>query len=266
MIQIFLILTDSVVCNFNLIGYAVYSTYRHRFFAITNDQLARDGLAIDGLLRESVEQQAALSGGSSIEAKRELIEVVSEMRRPYCALMNTKPPTPTRKRSSEHGALVHGRDHHLRRYSSRGVGTPSFRFVITPPAIRVHLRSVFNMVQDKIMQACRRYILYHRHPDSARTTATNFCCNRYYRLALGTSTTPARTDTTDVGLIHFRHTRELVPSWPHHGVAQFMKPRPCRVVTARPKYPLQPKSARAVFWLVTNHMARNQVRRDLCVP
>src|SRR4030042_3908867 len=117
--------------------------------------------------------------------------------------------------------------------------------VIPRPAIRSNLGSSLHVISDKPPKGWCRQVRNFCHTNSTRTTATNFrrYCND--RLSFSTSTTNLRPDSPDVRFINFNLSGQLIPSGAHHRTAQFMKPSPCSIITAKTKDSFQSESTRS---------------------
>ena len=114
---------------------------------------------------------------------------------------------------------------------------------ITSPAIRNYGTARLDGCRDKRMQTGRRCIvnLFHAHP-------SDFCSillsrNDNQCLIFDLSAPQTLFKTADIGFINFYCAAKPIPARPDHRATQFMKPRPCSFITAKPKNPFQTQRA-----------------------
>ena len=122
---------------------------------------------------------------------------------------------------------------------------------ISRPSIRANLGPLLHVIQNECVKAWRRYIKDSGHTDSTGTTTTDLCSNCNDRLVPGSPTTNLRSKTPNICLVYLDCASQPVPSRPHHCAAQFMKPIPSCIVTAKTEHPFQTKSTCSVF--LTRH-------------
>jgi hypothetical protein len=142
--------------------------------------------------------------------------------------------------------------------------------VVSEPAIRVDCGSRFDRFLYKRHETVRRRIRHATHSNPPETAASNlFHGHRNQNLFIGLSATNSSFRSTPVGLVDLNATCETIASGTNHCSPQFVKPRPCGLVAAKPQNLLQPKSAGTCLLAChpphgskPNHQGRARVLKD----
>ncbi len=118
---------------------------------------------------------------------------------------------------------------------------------IPVPAVSPDFSSHFHVIQKKFVKAHCGHIGNNRHAYSARTASPDFCCYGNNRLSLSTSPTDLRPTASNICLINFNGTGQLISTRAHHRTTQLMKPNPRCIVAAKSENPFQTESASSML-------------------
>lgn len=198
------------------------------------------------LLNKAIEKLPARRRGSSVEPKREFVQIVLEMRGVHGSLMRPFQPAlqqchntvDQRQEVLAHNSLSPNHGVHITYGGQIPVPSP---FVCTHCTARLH--AVFNG-RDKTPTRC---ILYLLKTNTSKPLALVF--NRYDNQCLPRcSPTPfAGFLTPNIRLVNLDNPRQSIPAWPHHRVPQPVQPQPRRTIAAQAQEPLQPHCADTVL-------------------
>ena len=122
-----------------------------------------------------------------------------------------------------------------------------FDTIISFPSISSNRRTFLHIIQNKLMKACRRHIWNSRHSYSTWASTSHFCGNSNDNFTFGTTAADFFSYASNIGLISFDSTSQMISTWAYHCSAQFVQPSPCRIVTAKAKNTLQSKCARPIL-------------------
>jgi len=118
---------------------------------------------------------------------------------------------------------------------------------IPVPAVSPDLSSHFHVIQKKFVKARCGNIGNNGHAYSARAASPDFCCDGNNRFPLSTSPTDLRPTASNICLINFNGSGQLISARAHHRTAQFMKPNPRCIVAAKAENSFQTESASSML-------------------
>ena len=96
-------------------------------------------------------------------------------------------------------------------------------------------------------QASSRGIRHTLKSYSSNTSVFYFCRNDYQRLSFGTAPTFACLLSTNVALINFNCSSQIITSWGNHSTSELMEPDPCCPITPQSKDSFKPHCTRAIL-------------------
>jgi len=198
------------------------------------------------LLNKAIEKLPTRRRCSSVEPKREFVQIVLEMRGAYSTLMRPfQPPlqqcrhtVDQRQEVLSHHSLSTNHGVHITYGSQTPVPSP---FICTHCTARLH--AVFNS-WDKTPTRCISHML---KTNTSKLLALVF--NRYDNQCLPrrSPTSFARFFAPNIRLVNLDNTRQSIPAWPHHRVSQPVQPQPRRTIAAQTQEPPQPHCADTVL-------------------
>ena len=211
------------------------------------DVLVGNGVGLDGLLKETIEEQASGLRGSAVKAEGEFIEIVLEVGIADSTVIGPEPPS-LQKRCDP----VDSRHGHVGMHSScpqtlwtmlvSGLGKRD----VPGPAVRVDDSSLDHCPLDKRDEAPRRGVIDALHTDAACTPASNFGRDGDED-AICAPSTNFLAFTAQKGLIDLYGAAKPLSTWAHHGSPEFVQPRPGRFVASEAQDSLQAKGANSVL-------------------
>ena len=122
-----------------------------------------------------------------------------------------------------------------------------FEVVVSAPSVGSNYAARFHGFLNGGVQTCARSVPYSSKSNSSDAFAVHLCRYEHQCLALGSTPAFSRFFSTDVGFIHFHHTRKPISSSSDHGPAQLMQPCPRRLIATKPQYPLKSLRTGTVF-------------------
>jgi len=198
------------------------------------------------LLNKAIEKLPTRRRCSSVEPKREFVQIVLEMRRVHSPLMRPFQPALQQCRHTidqgqevlSHHSLSPNHGVHITYGGQIPVTSP---FICTHCTARLH--AVFNS-RDKTPTRC---ILHLLKTNTSKPLALVF--NRYDNQCLPRcSPTPfAGFLTPNIRFVNLDNARQSIPAWPHHRMPQPVQPQPRSTIAAQAQEPLQPHCADAVL-------------------
>ncbi len=203
-------------------------------------------LAQHELLSEAVEDLADMAGPTSVEAKRELIEITLEMLGADFSLMGCTKPS-LEQRGNE---MDMREDLDSKHPISLGMSNPVLEprlchTLVTVPSIGVNPRSRLHELGDKADQAVTRRIGDVTQAYSPNLAPAQLYSDNDQGFTAQFSTVDPLFNSTDVSFINLHCTREMVPPHSNHGLPQLLKQQPCGTIASQPKCSLEPSGAQS---------------------
>ena len=205
----------------------------------SHDRLVWCGFQLRRLLEQSVEQETASSGSTTVEAKRELVQIVIELGGTDRSMVNPQPPTieegchPVNLGHDYVGGVSAGGD------VLRLVLEADFReTIVGSPAVGSNHRSRAHGRLDERNEALGGDILDSPHADTTGASTTDFGGDCDDRFLVCFPIPNANFAAADVCFVNLHLAVQKIPAWSYHGTAKFMQPCPGRLITAQAEYPL----------------------------
>jgi len=198
------------------------------------------------LLNKTIEKLPTGRRCSSVEPKREFVQIVLEMRGVHSTLMRPfQPPlqqcrhtVDQRQEVLSHHSLSPNHGVHITCGGQIPVPSP---FICTHCIARLH--AVFNSRE----QTPTRCILHLLKTNTSKPLALVFNCYDNQCLPRRSPTPFAGFLTPNIRLVNLDNTRQSIPAWPHHRVPQPVQPQPRGTIATQAQKPLQPHCADTVL-------------------
>src|SRR4051794_18319689 len=134
----------------------------------------RDGIDDDRLLNEMEEEFAAMSRPSSVESKRELVEVVVQMHLADRAMMGAEQPAFEQRHDAVHARQQLGGELVMAAQVRNAMVISTFDLLVPVPAIGVDLAAGLDGIVDEGLQGLRGAVGDSAHPDSSDAVPHHF--------------------------------------------------------------------------------------------
>lgn len=213
-------------------------------------ELGRRGMRhLDRLLDEPIEQESTGTRASSVEAKRELVQVVRELSLRDTSLVCSKEPA-----LDERGHLVGPRQLDVRwvgrsRLVDDDMIVPEGGNVrVSTPAVREDGGAGLHHVLHEGTEARSLHVRDPAHSNTAEPLLVHdFHGDRDDRFALGLAAPGPAFDTSDVGFVDLNDAIQPLAAGANHRASELMEPRPRSLVALEAQDPLEPQGIRAVL-------------------
>src|SRR5882724_2801431 len=209
--------------------------------AATDQFLACDGRQSDCLLQQPVEKHPARARSAPVEPKRELVQVVIQVRRSDCSLVCAQQPSleqggdevdPEQQVISQFDGWL---DHFV-------VVSQNSQPAISRPIVGLNMSARFNGLPHGRLQTGRRSVLYSGQANPPNLSTVGLSRNQNQGL-IGRATPPlTRPWPANEGFIDLDHPSQSISIRAHHGPPQLVHPVPGGSITAQTQNPLHAQS------------------------